>query len=43
VHFTATNAVLLTCEHEMTARNIARGQAALAAPRLANPINSALR
>lgn len=37
------NASLLTREYETNARNIARGQAALAAARLANLLNNALR
>jgi len=40
---TGTNAVLLTREYETNARNIARSQAALAAARLANLINNALK
>jgi hypothetical protein len=38
-----TNSMLLTREYETNARNIARSQAALAAARLANLLNSALR
>jgi hypothetical protein len=37
------NAVLLTREYETNARNIARSQAALAAARLADLLNAALR
>jgi hypothetical protein len=37
------NAVYLTREYETNAHNIARSQAALAAARLANLINNALR
>ena len=37
------NAVLLTRDYETNARNIARSQAALAAARLANLLNNALR
>ncbi len=37
------NAVLLTRDYETTARNIARSQAALAAARLANLLNTALQ
>lgn len=37
------NAVLLTRDYETNARNVARGQAALAAARLANVLNTALR
>jgi hypothetical protein len=40
---TGTNAAYLTREYETNARNIARAQAALAAARLANLINTALR
>jgi hypothetical protein len=40
---TGTNAVLLMREYETNARNIARSQAALAATRLANLINNALK
>jgi hypothetical protein len=40
---TGENAVLLTREYETTARNIARSQAALAAARLANLLNAALK
>ena len=40
---TGTNAVLLTREYETNARDIARSQAALAAARLANLINNALK
>ena len=40
---TGTNAVLLTREYETSARNIARSRAALAAARLANLINNALK
>jgi hypothetical protein len=40
---TGTNAVFLTREYETNARNIARSQAALAAARLANLINSAFK
>ena len=40
---TGTNAIYLTREYETKARNIARSQAALAAARLANLINNALR
>ena len=40
---TGTNAVLLMREYETNARNIARSQVALAAPRLANLINNALK
>jgi hypothetical protein len=40
---TGTNATYLTREYETNARNIARSQAALAAARLANLINAALR
>ena len=39
----ADNAVLLSRDYETTARNIARGQAALAAARLANLLNAALK
>jgi S1/P1 Nuclease len=38
-----SNAVLLTRDYETNARNIARSQAALAAARLANLLNSALK
>jgi hypothetical protein len=38
-----SNATLLTREYETNARNIARSQAALAAARLANLINEALK
>jgi len=37
------NAVLLTRDYETNARNVARGQAALAAARLANILNAALK
>ena len=40
---TGTNAVLLSRDYETNARNIARSRAALAAARLANLINNALR
>jgi hypothetical protein len=40
---TGTNAVLLMREYETNARNIARSQVALAATRLANLINNALK
>lgn len=40
---TGKNAVLLTRDYETNARNVARGQAALAAARLANVLNTALR
>ena len=40
---TGENAVLLTREYETAARNIARSQAALAAARLANVLNNALK
>ena len=40
---TGTNSVLLTREYETNARNISRSQAALAAARLANLINNALK
>ena len=40
---TGPNAVPLTGEYETDARNIARSQAALAAARLANLLNNALR
>jgi hypothetical protein len=40
---TGTNAVFLTREYETNARNIARSQAALAAARLANLLNKALK
>ena len=40
---TGTNAVFLTREYETNTRNIARSQAALAAARLANLLNDALK
>lgn len=40
---TGENAVMLTRDYETNVRNIARGQAALAAARLTNLLNDALK